>query len=207
MNTYNRGTGAGGAKTNHNGKKFEDKTDNEHKLLEHGYTKKYMKDIKNEDIKHQDIKKNRYTKTDYCLIKEYDDKTITYVKQNAFVKYMSKKFNIELYRCPDEAYIIEYKNGRKVLVKVLEKKNQNVDGSVEIKLWAGPSLKREYEIETNKKFEVIYGFCLNKFLQNKYISNEKKYKTLNQILTENDIKVLFGDDENYFETLDKWINA
>ena len=25
----NRGTGAGGAKTNHNGKKFEDKTDNE----------------------------------------------------------------------------------------------------------------------------------------------------------------------------------
>lgn len=203
MNTYNRGTGAGGAKTNHNGKKFEDKTDNEHKLLEHGYTKKYMKDIKNE---HQDIKQIRYTKTDFCLIKEYDDKTITYVKQNAFVKYMSKKFNIELYRCPDEAYIIEYKNGRKVL-KVLEKKNQNVDGSVEIKLWAAPSLKREYEIETNEKFEVIYGFCLNKFLQNKYVSEEKIYKTLNKILTENDIEVLFGDDENYFEILDKWINA
>jgi len=201
MNTYNRGTGAGGAKTNHNGKKFEDKTDNENMLLENGYTKKYMKNIKNEDGY---IKKIRYTKTDYCLVKEYDDKTITYAKQNAFVKCMSKKFNIELYRCPDEAYIIEYKNGRKVL-KILEKKNQNVDGSVEIKLWAGPSLKREYEIETNEKFEVVYGFCLNKFLQNKYISDEKKYKTLNQIFMEDNIEVLFGDDENYFETIDKWI--
>ena len=38
----NRGTGAGGAKTNNNGIKFQDKTDNENILLEHGYTKKSL---------------------------------------------------------------------------------------------------------------------------------------------------------------------
>jgi len=29
---------------------------------------------------------------------------------------------------------------------------------------------------------------------------------LNTILNENNIKVLFGDDDNYFETFDLWIN-
>jgi len=35
---------------------------------------------------------------------------------------------------------------------------------------------------------------------------KKKYIILNKILNENNITVLFGDDENYFETLDNWIN-
>jgi hypothetical protein len=29
---------------------------------------------------------------------------------------------------------------------------------------------------------------------------------LNIIFNENNIAVLFGDDENYFETIDNWIN-
>lgn len=63
-------------------------------------------------------------------------------------------------------------------IKIYQKSSLriNLKGSVEIKLWAAPSLKREYEIETNEKFEVVYGFCLNKFLQNKYISDEKNIK-------------------------------
>jgi len=36
---------------------------------------------------------------------------------------MKNKYNIELFRCPDEAYIIEYTSGRKV-IKILEKKNK-----------------------------------------------------------------------------------
>ena len=35
----NKGTGAGGANTNYNGKKFESKTNNQQRLLEIGYTK------------------------------------------------------------------------------------------------------------------------------------------------------------------------
>jgi len=35
----NKGTGAGGANTNYYGKKFEEKTNNQQRLLEIGYTK------------------------------------------------------------------------------------------------------------------------------------------------------------------------
>jgi hypothetical protein len=46
---------------------------------------------------------------------------------------------------------------------------------------------------------------VSNFLKIKLISNDKKYITLNQILNESNIPVLFGNDENYFEMLDNWI--
>ena len=188
----NKGTGAGGANTNYYGKKFEEKTNNQQRLLEMGYTK------------------NIFTKKpkkvyDYYLSKTFVDKTIVFVLQNGLKMYMKNKYNIDLFRCPDEAYIIEYTSGRKV-IKILEKKEQNVEGSVETKLWSGPSLKREYELVFGAEFEVFYGFCVSEFLKNKLISNEKKYTILNTIFNETNIAVLFGDDENYFETFDTWFN-
>jgi hypothetical protein len=188
----NNGTGAGGANTNYYGKKFEEKTNNQQRLLEMGYTK------------------NSFTKTskkayDYYLSKTFEDKTIVFVLQNGLKMYMKNKYDINLFRCPDEAYIIEYTSGIKV-IKILEKKEQNVEGSVETKLWSGPSLKREYELVLGGEFKVFYGFCVSDFLKKKLISNEKKYTILNTIFNENNIAVLFGDDENYFETFDKWFN-
>ena len=131
--------------------------------------------------------------------------TIIFVLQNGLKTYMKQNYDIDLFRCPDEAYIIEYKNGKKV-IKILEKKEQNVAGSVETKLWSGPSLKREYELVLGEGFEVVYGFCVSDFLKNKIISKEKKYIILNKILIEHKIEVLFGDDEDYFETFDIWLN-
>lgn len=189
----NNGTGAGGSNTNYYGKIFEEKTNNESKLLEQGYIKKSF--LNNS--------KNIY---DYYLEKEFEDKIIIFVLQYGLKKYIKNKYNIDLFRCPDEAYIIEYKNGNKI-IKILEKKEQNVNGSVETKLWSCPSLKREYELvllENNVKIE--YYLCVNNFLKNKLISNDKKYMILNIILNENDINVLFGEDENYFILLNNWIN-
>ena len=188
----NKGTGAGGANTNYYGKQFEDKTNNQQRLLEMGYTK------------------NSFTKKpkkayDYYLSKTFEDKMVAFVLQNGLKMYMKNKYNIDLFRCPDEAYIIEFTSGRKV-IKILEKKEQNVEGSVETKLWSGPSLKREYELVLGDDFNVHYGFCVSEFLKKKLISNEKKYTILNTILNENNIVVLFGDDENYFETFDNWFN-
>jgi hypothetical protein len=188
----NKGTGAGGANTNYYGKQFEEKTNNQKRLLEMGYTENSF------------TKKPKKT-YDYYLSKMYEDKTVVFVMQNGLKIYMKKKYNIELFRCPDEAYIIEYNMGRKV-IKILEKKEQNVEGSVETKLWSGPSLKREYELVLGSDFEVCYGFCVSEFLKNKLTSSEKKYTILNTILNENNIAVLFGDDDNYFETFDKWFN-
>jgi hypothetical protein len=184
----NKGTGAGGANTNYFGKKFEEKTNNQIRLLNDGYTK------------------NSFTKKtyDYYLSKSFQDKTIIFVLQNGLKMYMKNKYNIELFRCPDEAYIIEYNTGKKV-IKILEKKEQNVSGSVETKLWASPSLKREYELVLGSEFEVNYCLCINLYLQNLLVSNNKKYLTLNKILSENKIDILFGDDENYFEMINNWI--
>ena len=188
----NQGTGAGGANTNYHGKKFEYKTDNYIRLLDEGYDKNNL------------IKKPK-KKYDYYLSKNFDNKTIIFVAQNGLKAYMKMKYDINIFRCPDEAYIIEYNTGRKI-IKILEKKEQNVEGSVEIKLWSGPSLKREYELVLGDKFEVCYGFCLNNFFKKKLTSTIDKYTILNIILSENDISVLFGDDEDYFETLDIWLN-
>ena len=155
----NKGTGAGGANTNYYGKKFEEKTNNQTRLLNDGY------------IKNSFTKKTKKA-YDYYLSKTFEDKTIIFVLQNGLKMYMKNKYNIELFRCPDEAYIIEYNTGKKV-IKILEKKEQNVEGSVETKLWSGPSLKREYELVLGNDFEVHYGFCVSEFLKKKLISNEK----------------------------------
>ena len=188
----NKGTGAGGANTNYYGKNFEEKTNNQPRLLEMGYTKNSF------------TKKPKKT-YDYYLSKIFEDKKIIFVLQGGLKVYMKNKYNIDLFRCPDEAYIIEYTSGR-IVIKILEKKEQNVQGSAETKLWAAPSLKREYELVLGKDFEVVYGFCVSEFLKKKVVSNETKYTILNTILNENNIAVLFGDDENYFETVDTWIN-
>jgi hypothetical protein len=194
LNTIvNKGTGAGGSNTNYYGKKFEEKTNNQQRLMEMGYVK-------------NSFTKNPKKSYDYYLSKTFEDKTVVFVLQNGLKMYMKNKYNIELFRCPDEAYIIEYNNGKKV-IKILEKKEQNVEGSVETKLWSGPSLKREYELVLGEEFEVFYGFCVSEFLKNKLVSTEKKYKILNTIFNENNISVLFGDDENYFETFDNWFLA
>lgn len=140
----------------------------------------------------------------HYLSKTFENKTIIFTLQNGFKMYMKNEFNIDLFRAPDEAYIIKYNTG-KIIIKILEKKSQNVEGSVETKLWSGPSLKREYELILGDNFEVYYGFCVNEFLKKKISSNKKKYTTLNEIFNEANIIVLFGDDDNYFETFDKWL--
>lgn len=187
----NKGTGAGGANTNYYGKKFEEKTNNLTRLLDDGY-------IENSFTKKQ---KKAYN---YYLSKTFEDKIIIFVLQNGLKMYMKNKYNIQLFRCPDEAYIIEYNTGKKV-IKILEKKEQNVNGSVETKLWASPSLKREYELVLGNEFEVHYCLCVSEFLQNLLVSNSKKYLVLNEILSENKIDILFGDEHIYFTLLDNWI--
>jgi hypothetical protein len=187
----NKGVGAGGVKTNYYGKMFEEMTNNEKRLIDIGY----KRDNINGKLK------NRY---DYYLWNKLDDKRIIFVLQGGLKMYMKRMYDIELFRCPDEAYIIEYDNGRRV-IKILEKKEQNVDGSVETKLWAGVGLKREYEMIMGDNFEIEYGYCVSNFLKNKFMSVDIKYKILKRILDENKIDVLYGEDDNYFETLDRWI--
>ena len=196
----NKGTGAGGKNTNILGKKFEDDTNNENRLIENGFTKIFY-------INNNSRKLKSHRQSNYYLCKKYEYYDITFVLQGGLKQYMKKTYNIHLFRCPDEAYIIRYNNdNRKCIVKILEKKEQSVAGSVETKLWASPSLKREYEIVLGNDFVVEYGLCVSKYLENLFVSNDKKYSILTQILQENKIDVLFGQDEEYFAKLDKWVS-
>jgi hypothetical protein len=195
----NKGTGAGGANTNLYGKQFEEKTNNEKRLLEQGYEKKTL------DKLGKPGKSSKPSKYGYYLTKTFEDKTIVFVSQNGLKVYIEHKYNMELFRCPDEAYIIEYNDGRRKIL-ILEKKEQRVDGSVDTKLLTGPIFREEYEEALEGKFEVEYAFCVSQFLQNKIISNEKKYIVFNKLMKRHNIPILFGDDENYFETFDTWFN-
>lgn len=180
----NRGVGAGGANTNQTGKTFEDSTDNLLRMCKFGFVRGA-----------------------HWIEKQYVDKWVIISKQRDFGRCVKHKYNIDhVYRWPDEAYVIEYPNGRKI-IKILEKKMQNREGSVETKIFAGPSLKREYELMFGSVFEVQYGFCVSAFLQKKMTSGTNKYNNLLKILKEHNIPVLFGDDANYFETLDLWIHS
>lgn len=184
----NKGTGAGGANTNLYGKKFEEQTNNEHRLLQHGFEKKLI----------------NKTKYGYYLEKHIDDKRMIFVSQNGLKVYMKHFHDISMFRCPDEAYII-YREGEPITIKILEKKEQNVEGSVIDKLWDGPSFKREYQLVLGDGFHVEYAYCVSDFLKQKLTSSEKKFVILNQIHTEAGIHILFGSDDEYFQLFDNWL--
>lgn len=182
----NKGYGAGGKNTNKNGLSFENKTNNERNLQ--GYIKNPLGNSKKQ----------------YYLSKIFENKTIIYCCQSSFKKFIKQYYDINLFRHPDEAYIIKYNNG-KIIVKILEKKFQNVEGSVETKLWSALGLLEEYKILFGNEFTVQYAFCVSNYLQVKLSSPCDKYKTLNKIFQKKNIKIFFGDDENYFEKINNWI--
>ena len=187
----NKGTGAGGANTNFHGKKFEEQTNNEHRLLQQGFTKCLL----------------NKTKYGYYLEKRIDDKRFVFISQNGLKVYMKHFHDILMFRCPDEAYII-YQDGNPVrTIKILEKKEQNVEGSVIDKLWDGPSFKREYQIVLGDTFRVEYAYCVSDFLKQKLTSTDQKFVILNQIHMEAGIQILFGSDEGYFEAFDIWLHS
>jgi hypothetical protein len=135
---------------------FENKTCIENKLLENNFVKIIIN------------KKNKYG---YY----FENNNIIYLTQSGLKLYIKLKFNINIYKHPDEAFII-FKNNNYYL-KILEKKNQNVDGSVEDKLKTGKFNSREYEKMLNNtkyNFIISYAFCINKFLQEKFESNQIK---------------------------------
>ena len=189
MSAVNKGTGAGGANTNKNGKAFEEKTSNEPRLLANGFVKNSIPG-----------KKGKY---DYYLEKATEDGSIVYLTQGGMASYFMWKFNIEMVRHPDEAYLV--RRGDTYTLRVLEKKNQNVQGSVDTKLLAGPGMLEEYEMcISDAKFTVEYAFSLSAFLKEMYVSDVKKWKLMRAINERHGIKVFFGEDENYYELLDAW---
>jgi len=194
---------SGGANTNINGKKFENKTMNEY-IIKNGRL-----------ITYDTANKKKATPNDTYYVLSINNANcncdILYFRQSAFKSYIKFHYGIELFRHPDEAYIVI--NNRvplfteDITIKILEKKNQNSEGSCETKLWASPALKEEYAIMFLDFVSIIkieYGLCVNQFFKDK-IKNSLKYQILTKILSNNNIYILYGDDEDYLMQLNNWI--
>jgi hypothetical protein len=130
--------------------------------------------------------------------------SVVYLTQGGLKKYFEHFFKKELCRHPDEAYL--FRNGDQYTLKILEKKNQNKSGSVDTKLMTARDFIEEYEdsIE-DPNFTVHYAFCVSDFLKKDYVSDKKKWVLLRGRHKKYGIAVLFGDDPDYYETLDAWI--
>jgi hypothetical protein len=188
----NKGTGAGGANTNLNGKTFEEKTSNYERLLANGFVTKRIP--------------GKTGKFDCYLEKSIgEDATMTYLSQGGLKSYFAHFFNKHMVRCPDEAYLI--RKGSNYTLRILEKKNQNVEGSADQKLGLGHAMCFEYQECLDENFEVQYAFCISNFLKQKYTSDERKYVIMRKYNTKYNIPVFFGDDEDYFTHLDEWIDS
>jgi hypothetical protein len=182
----NRGTGAGGAGTNVSGLAFEEKTANDKRLEESGFIMTYEKATKT---------------TRSCVMKK---DTTVFMMQGGLKQYMKETYGVSMIRNPDEAYLVERPTG--LVLKILEKKNQNVSGSVEDKLLAGPGFLEEYAWclkDAPRPIKVEYAFCLSNYFK----SNTPKWQAFREMNKKYGITVLYGEDETYFETLDAWIQA
>ena len=188
----NKGTGAGGANTNLNGKSFEKKTENESRLLSNGFVRNPIPGKKGIN--------------DFYLEKvESPTKRIVYLTQGGLKSYFKHFLNKEMCRSPDEAYL--FCEGDSYTLKILEKKNQNTEGSVDTKLLAGRGFIDEYEYLLGENYTVQYAFCISDFLKKSVVADTPKSRALRHINQKYGIVVLFGDDTNYYETLDAWISS
>lgn len=184
---------SGGKNTNLNGKNFEKLTDLENILL----TKKYNKIIINKKLKEA-----------YYLKREYKNYEILYFKQSSLKKYLKDNYKINIFRNPDEAFIIINKNNNNKILKILEKKSQKSNGSVDIKLYASQLLKEEYELILKNEFIIEYGFCFNNYFKKKFDDeNNIKYQILQKLLLNHNIPIFYGEDDDYFEMIYNWIKS
>jgi hypothetical protein len=132
------------------------------------------------------------------MSKNVDDKVVTFLTQSGLKTYLKKMYNVNLCRHPDEAFIIDHGNGTFEL-KVLEKKNQTTEGSVDTKLYAALGFQMEYEDILGDAFSVEYGFCLCNFFK------QCKYERMLKVLERQKIPVFFASNEDYFDQILEWV--
>jgi hypothetical protein len=185
--SVNRGTGAGGAGTNASGLPFEAKTSNEQRLEAAGFLRQRIPGSNGK----------------YAYYLQKGD--TVFMMKGGLKLYMRKTFGANIFREPDEAYI--EKRGDRFVLKILEKKNQMVSGSVDTKLLAGLGFLEEYRMSLGENFDVEYAFCVSKFLKDNIVSDEPRWRLLREINKKYGIELLYGDDTDYFEKLDAWIQA
>lgn len=187
----NKGTGAGGAETNVSGLSFEALTSNEINLQNKGFSKVIMSK----------------GKSTYYLKFHFDDLKVNiyYASKKGFTKLVKQLFDIYIFKEPDEAYIIHYLFDDTYDVRIIEKKNQNTSGSVEDKLLTGNTIRKIYQKLLPRNCQVSYAFCISDYLKRNFTSDTTKYRVIREIFKEENIPLFYGEDNDYFDMINKWI--
>jgi hypothetical protein len=164
----NKGIGAGGSKTNKNGLIYEDFTElkTEYNIISSDKHYKKINFKVNEDI------------------------VFITTKQSHLFKYMEDSLNKDIPKAhgcknPDECYI----NENTKTIFILEKKFQQVQGSVCEKLQTGGFKRRHYK-KSFPSYNVVYIYCLSDWFK-------EHCKAELQGLKDDNIPVFWGNNKNY----------
>ena len=173
----NRGTGAGGAKTNKNGLEYEEARD-----LSSLFT--VIKTVK------------EYSEITFDA--SPDTTPFIYLKKQQFLKYLSSAINTSIpiaHGCkqPDECYI----NEKTKTIFIIEKKFQQISGSVCEKLQTAP-VKKEHFRELIPAYKTEYIYCLSPWFK-----ENCKYELI--VLERAGIPLFWGDSATYKEDIANYI--
>ena len=191
----NRGSGAGGANTNKNGKAYEESTCFEKLICDEEWEKKIL---------------DKKTKYGHYWVKITDTCRIVKISQGGLKKFVEKFYpgqtRCPIFRCPDEAYfIIPHDQSKRTILKILEKKSQHRKGSVDTKILAAPGFIKEYEKVFLHKLDIQYAFNLNSWWKHEFEQKKDKWDIALENLHEINVPIFFGEDKNYKQMLNDWI--
>ena len=176
----NKGSGAGGAKTNINGLSYEDKTNLEPLFSEVNIDKKLgTKTIKFINYEYEFINANKSKLYKYLEIN--GERNIT-LQQAAGCKE------------PDEAYI----DINRKIIFIIEKKFQQTSGSVDEKIQTGVFKKLHYS-KHFPKYTINYIYCLSDWFK------RDEYNSVLEYLQENNIPIFWGNDSEYKNNIIKFM--
>lgn len=172
----NRGTGAGGFKTNKNGLSYEKITDlsNEYKI----------------------IKQSKHS----CEIKFnlYDSVSFIAVQKNNLFKYMHNRMNLNINKAhgcksPDECFINEYKK----IIFIIEKKFQQTSGSACEKIQTSDFKYWQYK-RTFPSYNIVYMYCLSEWFK-------ENCKAEIEYLQFKKVPLFYGNSKQYKKDIIKYI--
>ena len=143
----------------------------------------------------------------YLIDIDENNNTIIYLKNTTYSLYLKKIFNLDINEQPDEAFLII--NNYKYYLKLIEKKYLDKKSN-KTSLKTGSMNKELYNQELNNnndnhKFNIELAYCINNYIDSKLNSDDLEYKNIKKILSQLNINIFNGENENYYDTIYKWL--
>ncbi len=91
---------------------------------------------------------------------------------------------------------------------MIEVKNQNVSGSVDLKFLAGQAIKNLIQEEFDSlNIKIDYAFSVNSFLESNFKNiNNKRFQKMKRYNENSNIPIFYAENNpNYFQELYEWV--